>query len=90
MKVHMGIGKELGLLCFVLLLMILLLENPCFAEDGIKGKFTREKRGSFTAVKVHRNGYRGIASDKDHINGDGVFGAEKRMVYTGPNPLHNR
>lgn len=23
-------------------------------------------------------------------DGDGVFGAEKRGVFTGPNPLHNK
>ena len=40
-------------------------------------------------------GFRGNNPIEDHdhhkdIDGDEVFGAEKRKVYTGPNPLHNR
>ncbi|KAL7138325.1 hypothetical protein ABFS83_10G155500 [Erythranthe nasuta] len=61
-------------LLLLLLVMILLSENPCFADERFS-----------TGVKViHRNVYKGILPDDD------VFVAEKRRVYTGPNPLHNR
>lgn len=80
----MGInGRELCLL--LLLLILLLLETPCFADGS--SRFTSGKKGSISTLN-HKKGYKGSAEKGN--NGDDVFGAEKRRVYTGPNPLHNR
>ncbi|KAL6525620.1 hypothetical protein OROHE_015927 [Orobanche hederae] len=83
----MGFGKGLIFSLFLLMVMILLLENnPCFSEG--RGKFTRDKKGfhphdvSNAVRNIHKNDYKGIAPD---IDGD-----EKRRVYAGPDPLHNR
>lgn len=84
-KKRMGLRTELACLS-LLLLMLLQFETPCFAA-GI-GRFSRFKVGSsseLNPVKPH-GGFKGNA-DKDS---EGIFGAEKRKVYTGPNPLHNR
>jgi hypothetical protein len=75
----------------LLLLILLQLEAPCFA-DGSR-RFTRFKGGSSGSElnpgpgsELNHGGFKGNAG-KD---GDEIFGAEKRKVYTGPNPLHNR
>ncbi|KAL6530572.1 hypothetical protein OROMI_028461 [Orobanche minor] len=90
----MGFGKGLIFSLFLLMVMILLLENnPCFSE--VRGKFTRDKKGFYpphdvsnAVLNIHKNDYKGIAPD---INEDDeVFGTEKRRVYAGPDPLHNR
>lgn len=75
-------NREFRLLCFLLLL----LHHHCFA-DGNGENLSRGEEGNSVithsnAVKIHRNG---IAEEDETI-----FGAEKRRVYTGPNPLHNR
>lgn len=41
------------------------------------------------AVKTHRGSSRSRISAADN-NKDEIFGSDKRKVYTGPNPLHNR
>jgi len=81
-------------LCFVILLLLLLillllLSNiaPCEAASltGNKARFDRFKGGSFksSSSRFHEG-------NNANKNGDQVFGDEKRKVYTGPNPLHNR
>ena len=67
--------------------MILQLKTPCYA-DGY-GKFNRifKRSAPSTTLKTY-GGFEGKNADKN--GGDDVFGAEKRRVYTGPNPLHNR
>lgn len=94
-KFHMGIGRSsesASCLCFLLLLLLLLLleMNPCSADGNTK--FPRGKKGfhsTLNAAKIHENGSKGMGTGKE-FSGDEVFGAEKRRVYTGPNPLHNR
>ncbi|KAL8489289.1 hypothetical protein ACS0TY_024781 [Phlomoides rotata] len=78
-KIDMGIGREL---CLLLLLIFLLLENPCFADGS--SRLTSGKKGS-VSTSSHNKG-----SAEEGKNGNEVFGGEKRRVYTGPNPLHNR
>lgn len=81
----MGLKTELACLS-LLLLMLLQFETACFAE-GYE-KFGRFKGGSGSVlgpVKA-QSGFKGNADKHD----DEVFGVEKRKVYTGPNPLHNR
>ena len=77
----------------LLVLMLLVLENQCCA-DGSRRFIQANKKGlpsssttTLNPARIDRNYYKGgVVSDKD----DGVFGGEKRRVYTGPNPLHNR
>ncbi|KAF3442161.1 hypothetical protein FNV43_RR16077 [Rhamnella rubrinervis] len=84
-KKQMGLKTELACLS-LLLLVLLLLETACFAEGY--GKIGRFKGGSGSVLGPvkSQSGFKGNA----HKDGDEVFGVEKRKVYTGPNPLHNR
>lgn len=73
--------RKLGLLLLLLLLLVLVLENPSYAsENGNSLRGESEKGSLLNTVKIHQNG--GIAAH--------LFDAQKRTVYTGPNPLHNR
>lgn len=87
----MGLRK-LELACFsVLLLMLLQLESgttPCFA-DKYENKFSFNGGSDKNSFKA-RDGFKKIPSKKDGDGDDEIFGGEKRKVYTGPNPLHNR
>ncbi|PSS15741.1 CLE22p like [Actinidia chinensis var. chinensis] len=94
-KKHMGgIRKEVACLSLLLVLMLIDLETcSCFAEGGhIYNEF---KGGSDIShemnspIKTHKD-LRGNVDGGGGGGGGGVFGAEKRKVYTGPNPLHNR
>ncbi|KAK7286671.1 hypothetical protein RJT34_21835 [Clitoria ternatea] len=79
-----------GILFLLLLLLLLFSTTPCKAAIG-KTRFERFRGGSsaseFKPPKFHGNGLQGDSASKE---GDQVFGADKRKVYTGPNPLHNR
>lgn len=85
-KKQMGLGK--GLACFSLLLLMLLqlqitTTTPCCAAN----KFSRFKSEAAAAAASSINGrFKG----KELQDGDEIFGADKRKVNTGPNPLHNR
>ncbi|XVF07085.1 hypothetical protein REPUB_Repub06bG0107100 [Reevesia pubescens] len=80
-----------GLACLSLLLLLLLqFETPCNAAPN--GKLNRFKAGSgagwlSTPHFKSQGGFKGSNTGKD---GEDIFGTEKRKVYTGPNPLHNR
>ncbi|KAJ0042720.1 hypothetical protein Pint_18506 [Pistacia integerrima] len=67
-------------------MLLLQLETPCYAEGF--AKFSRFKAGPGNSHSQHTS----VRGFKAHPvkKGDEVFGAEKRKVYTGPNPLHNR
>ncbi|CAK7340261.1 unnamed protein product [Dovyalis caffra] len=95
-KKEMGVlRRELAGLSPLLLLLLLLimsqLETPCYAVGY--GKFSSFKGGSSSEPKNNLAKSNNIGAgfkrnaDKD---GNEIFGAEKRKVYTGPNPLHNR
>lgn len=89
----MGIsGREVAFLCLLLLLlMLLLLQNP-FLADG-SSRLVRGKKGSSSTLnpsRIDKNKYKGIVPEKGFGGDDEVLGAQKRRVYTGPNPLHNR
>nr|TKS01825.1 hypothetical protein D5086_0000169320 [Populus alba] len=84
----MGLRKELA--CLALLFLILLLLETSSAHDRSARHGSFKTTGSSTQltgpVKSHGGGLRG---DRDK-EGDATLGDEKRKVYTGPNPLHNR
>ena len=93
-----GIRKELACLSLLLLMLLGLETCSCFADGNIHKKFkggsddiSHDKMNSLK--KPHKDFMRGniVNPNKDGDGGGGdVFGAEKRKVYTGPNPLHNR
>ncbi|KAG6682551.1 hypothetical protein I3842_13G148500 [Carya illinoinensis] len=86
-QIIMGLRKELT--CFSILLLVLLLLKISSSVDG-SATFGTFKTGS--ASKLRNEKSKGaFGRDKDE-DGDQshVFGDEKRRVYTGPNPLHNR
>ncbi|POO00505.1 hypothetical protein TorRG33x02_035790 [Trema orientale] len=101
-KQIMGRKTELACLLSLLLLVLLHLEiSACFAEgyNGKSGRF--RSKVSYSHHQHHQqlsnaksqNGFqKNINAEEDYNkNGaDEVFGVEKRKVYTGPNPLHNR
>lgn len=85
----MGLWRNLACLSLLLLILFQLEATKSSAEDH-HGKFSSFKVGSVPsteAARAHKN-FRGNA-DKDSAD-DEIFGGDKRKVYTGPNPLHNR
>ena len=97
-KKQMGLKREELLACLSILLLIMShLQTSCFAVGY--GKFSRFKggRGWSASSSDHNHlstsaNSNGVFRGKAHNNkgSDEIFGAEKRKVYTGPNPLHNR
>ncbi|GMN53147.1 hypothetical protein TIFTF001_022291 [Ficus carica] len=92
-KLEMGISRKRELACLSLLLLLMLLlhleSNACFAE-GYIGKSTGRFRRSAISSKSHELSRVKSQTQVGFKDGDEVFGVEKRKVYTGPNPLHNR
>ncbi|KAL1124840.1 hypothetical protein V6Z11_A13G001800, partial [Gossypium hirsutum] len=71
------------LACLSLLLLLLLLlqfETPCYA-----GGVHRFKAGGSNGEQKSPKFIKSQGK-----NGDGIFAAQQRKVYTGPNPLHNK
>ncbi|XWS52590.1 hypothetical protein CRYUN_Cryun11dG0084000 [Craigia yunnanensis] len=93
----MGLSKKFT--CFYLLLLLLFqLESSTSTHNHGSAR-----HGSFKPVSASSQQFRPVqshggfeAGNQDHKVKDGdddddeVFGDEKRKVYTGPNPLHNR
>lgn len=89
----MGMKRtELACLSLLLVMMMLIeleITAPCFADSSNGyNKFSRFKGRSHhtNSLKTHQD-FKELNGD---TNGGDVFGAEKRKVSTGPNPLHNR
>ncbi|KAL9373576.1 hypothetical protein Peur_033196 [Populus x canadensis] len=90
-KKEMGVlRRELACLYLLLLLIMSPLETPCYAVGY--GKFSSFRGGSSFELKNNPAKSNNIGGLKGNADKDGneIFGAEKRKVYTGPNPLHNR
>ncbi|XVF47279.1 hypothetical protein PTKIN_Ptkin03bG0096900 [Pterospermum kingtungense] len=101
MKQQMGLSKNFT--CFYLLLLLLLLlllfqlESSTPAHDhgsATHGGFKPLSASSqqFRPVQHQPHGGFGAGNHVHKVKDgdDEVFGGEKRKVYTGPNPLHNR
>ncbi|KDP37692.1 hypothetical protein JCGZ_06349 [Jatropha curcas] len=92
----MGLKRELACLSLLVLIMSQ-LETPCFAVGY--AKFSRFKGGSLSSSPSHGQLSSAMATNPNGVfkgrnahnkDSDDIYGAEKRKVYTGPNPLHNR
>ncbi|KAK4275741.1 hypothetical protein QN277_018772 [Acacia crassicarpa] len=80
-----GVASCLSFLLLLLLLLFLLKTSPASAkfQSFKSGPIPFQAKPSFANKKTHKG--------EDH--GSEVapaFGDEKRKIYTGPNPLHNR
>lgn len=82
----MGVRKELIWFAIAMLIMVLQQDNnaTCFAAQV----YYTDEFNRFRPGQQPNNERRGNA---DHQTvGNDEFGAQKRRVFTGPNPLHNR
>ncbi|KAE9586307.1 hypothetical protein Lalb_Chr24g0400421 [Lupinus albus] len=79
------------LILSLFLLMLLLLSTTTPSSKAEKGRFDRFEGGSSSSVLKSSEFHVGVPGNKEEKHGgDQVFGAKKRKVYAGPNPLHNR
>ncbi|CAH9079290.1 unnamed protein product [Cuscuta epithymum] len=93
---------SLGFLSLLLLLLLQLKAPSYYADDGnlSNGDSHRLKNGvkpisgvGLTARKSHHRIPKAATNLGGHVEEkkeDDIFGADKRRVRTGPNPLHNR
>ncbi|XVE59931.1 hypothetical protein DITRI_Ditri05aG0085800 [Diplodiscus trichospermus] len=104
MKQQMGLSKKFS--CFYLLILLLLLllfheycstsaptsthDQPGSARHGSFKPVSSASSQRFRPVQSHGDFEAGNQDHKVKDGDDEVFGDEKRKVYTGPNPLHNR
>lgn len=75
----------------VIVLMMMLVLNTASCEGALSGKGARFERSfdsEFKSSFKFHGAFQG--NNANNKNGDQVFGDDKRKVYTGPNPLHNR
>lgn len=84
-------NKNMGFVILLILLVMLLSNASCQAATT-KARFERFKGGAFASKFKSSSS---SSSSKFHgVNKNGdqqqVFDGDKRKVYTGPNPLHNR
>ncbi|KAG6792963.1 hypothetical protein POTOM_002130 [Populus tomentosa] len=90
MRQLMSLRKELA--CLAVIFFILVLLETSSLPDRYSARYGSSKNTGSTSqlmmgpVKSHGGGLRG---DKDE-GGDATLGDEKRKIFTGPNPLHNR
>ncbi|KAF1883214.1 hypothetical protein Lal_00030426 [Lupinus albus] len=81
----------MGFLFISLFLLMLLRFSTTTSSSTVEKtrRFDRFKGGSSSSeLKSSEFQLQGNKADKNI--GDQVFGADKRKVHTGPNPLHNR
>ncbi|KOM46662.1 hypothetical protein LR48_Vigan07g036600 [Vigna angularis] len=71
--------------CFSFLLLILFLS--IFSSSASEGYAESQ---SLTNEPLSNLSYLNDKGGSRQNNGEAVLGDEKRIIYTGPNPLHNR
>ncbi|KAK7300259.1 hypothetical protein RJT34_11100 [Clitoria ternatea] len=88
---HLCLIESMRLMsCFLVLLLILFLFEISFAATDEQSKFQNFRSGSVSNLSPFQD-KRGPAQNKgEDGSGEAVLGDEKRKIYTGPNPLHNR
>jgi len=81
--------RLVGLACFFLLMLLLLLLQSFSSATEESGKFQHFKTGymsKFNSVQDKQ----GFRQNSGEGGSEAILGDEKRKIYTGPNPLHNR
>lgn len=75
---------------FLALLTLSQFTAPCLAGKSRFHSFKPTSASSASQLKPFDSppAFRANTNDKD--DEQDIFGADKRKVYTGPNPLHNR
>ncbi|KAL2320641.1 hypothetical protein Fmac_029610 [Flemingia macrophylla] len=81
-------GKNQKMIFLILLVLLLLSTTPSHAAAR-KSRFDRFSGSSSTSDEFKPSNFHG-GSLEGNKEGNEAFGADKRKVYTGPNPLHNR
>ncbi|KAG4906628.1 hypothetical protein AAZX31_20G038400 [Glycine max] len=86
--------RVMSLACFfVLLLVLLLLQLQSFstaATTNESAKFQNFESGSMPKPSSFQEAKQGFRQNSGEGGSEAVLGEEKRKIYTGPNPLHNR
>ncbi|AET00169.1 Clavata3/ESR (CLE) gene family member MtCLE21 [Medicago truncatula] len=82
--------RLMSLFCFLwFLLLVLFLFNTSFsAQEYAKSQNFRTKSMSKFSPNFQAKG--GSRQNSGEEGNEDVLGDEKRKIYTGPNPLHNR
>ncbi|GKV17324.1 hypothetical protein SLEP1_g27842 [Rubroshorea leprosula] len=82
-------SRVLASFSLLLLMMLLQLESiPCYGAV-LYEKSSRFKGGSASGISAFKSQGR-FKVKNNAAKDDEIFGAGKRSVFTGPNPLHNR
>lgn len=80
--------RELALFSLLLLVVLQMEAKSCYAAEKAKiSSFKLDASSSSSSSSTVMNGHKGF---KGNADSEEIFGADKRKVYTGPNPLHNR
>lgn len=86
--------RLMSLACFwlLVLLLVLFLFRISFAADDGYAKSQTFRTGSMSKPSPFHQAKGGSRQNKGTEGGseEAVLGGEKRKIYTGPNPLHNR
>ncbi|BAT80878.1 hypothetical protein VIGAN_03049500 [Vigna angularis var. angularis] len=86
---HLHLSESMRLInlppCFSFLLLILFLS--IFSSSASEGYAESQ---SLTNEPLSNLSYLNDKGGSRQNNGEAVLGDEKRIIYTGPNPLHNR
>lgn len=86
---QMSLKTELA--CLSLLVLILLqLETPSLAAGNEKSNRVKAAPTTTSEINPAKPQVGGFKRSAEKDGNDEIFGADKRTIYTGPNPLHNR
>uniref|UniRef100_A0A6N2LXG3 Uncharacterized protein n=1 Tax=Salix viminalis TaxID=40686 RepID=A0A6N2LXG3_SALVM len=88
MRQLMGLRKELACVA-VLFFILLLVETSSLPYRSARYGSSKNKGSTAQLMGPVKSRGGGLRGDKDE-GGDATLGDEKRKIYTGPNPLHNR
>ncbi|KAJ6424612.1 hypothetical protein OIU84_025399 [Salix udensis] len=88
MRQLMGLRKELACVA-VLFFILLLVETSSLPYRSARYGSSKNKGSSSQLMGPVKSRGGGLRGDEDE-GGDATLADEKRKIYTGPNPLHNR
>lgn len=100
-KKQMGLvmlSSSLLLLLLLISMLVVMSSTPCKAASTVRTRFHTFKPHSQlqpplhsqAALKRNHHQHQHQHQAQHHGDDDEILGADKRKVYTGPNPLHNR